>query len=42
MRQCFSWGETKNPKSIFIEDCDWHFDLFEKPENHLVCKYYFF
>ncbi len=42
MRKCYSCGETKNLKSIFIEDCDCHFDSFEKPEYHSVCKHCFF
>jgi len=42
MRKCFSCKETKNLKSIFIEDCDCHFDSFEKPEYHSVCRHCFF
>ena len=45
MRVCFSCKGTKNLKSIFIEDCDCHFDsmrgIFEVI-NHSVCRHCFF
>ena len=44
MRKCFSCGETKSLKSIFVEDCDCHFDKLNigDPVNHSVCKVCFF
>lgn len=42
MKQCWNCKSTKNLKSIFIEDCDCHFDSIEKPEYPWTCKNCFF
>jgi len=38
MRKCFSCSVTKNLKSVFIEDCDCHFDSFDQPLHHSTCR----
>jgi len=46
MRKCYSCNATKELKSIFLEDCDCHYDLplsqIDKEINHSVCKPCFF